>query len=117
MHLPQVRARDARGNRSRDCLLKLWAEAAATASFLTGACAISRSQVGEVFEDVLGAPISVGSVSISIRLKTHRPCALHWQVALNSTRCIAPIPACVGSQLGGHERPRSSTASRTVMLS
>lgn len=36
---------------------------AATASFLTGACAISRRQVEEVFEDVLGVPISVGSVS------------------------------------------------------
>lgn len=36
---------------------------AATGSFLTGACGISRRQVGEVFEDVLGVPISVGSVS------------------------------------------------------
>ena len=36
---------------------------AATGSFLTGACGISRRQVEEVFEDVLGVPISVGSVS------------------------------------------------------
>jgi transposase len=36
---------------------------AATGAFLTGACGISRRQVEEVFEDVLGVPISVGSVS------------------------------------------------------
>jgi transposase len=36
---------------------------AATGAFLTGACGISRRQVEEVFEDVLGVPISVGTVS------------------------------------------------------
>jgi transposase len=36
---------------------------AATAALLTGACQVSRRQVEEVFEDVLGVPISVGTVS------------------------------------------------------
>ncbi len=36
---------------------------AATGAFLTGSCGISRRQVEEVFEDVLGVPISVGTVS------------------------------------------------------
>ncbi|MBN1460090.1 MAG: IS66 family transposase, partial [Armatimonadetes bacterium] len=36
---------------------------AATGAFLTGSCGIRRRQVEEVFEDVLGVPISVGSVS------------------------------------------------------
>jgi transposase len=36
---------------------------AVTGAFLTGACGLSRRQVEEVFEDVLGVPISVGSVS------------------------------------------------------
>jgi transposase len=36
---------------------------AGTGAFLTGACGLSRRQVEEVFEDVLGVPISVGSVS------------------------------------------------------
>lgn len=41
----------------------LGAKLAATAVLLTGGCQISRRQVEEVFEDVLGVPISVGTVS------------------------------------------------------
>lgn len=35
----------------------------AAAAFLTGSCCLSRRQVEEVFEDLLGVPISVGTVS------------------------------------------------------